>query len=152
MAKIRQAKSKVNCSLLFNEQTKDITCRRDPDDILHFNIQQQWIHHSPDGFEWGYGGSGPADFALNILRVHGLPWSLAWKLHHKFKFEFLDAGRPYLKVIGGTIKAEHIRMWIEAELCQPDMVQWLCDQVAVLDETLQTMESNLWAIDREATP
>jgi hypothetical protein len=25
------------------------------------------IHHSPDGYEWGYGGSGPADLALNIL-------------------------------------------------------------------------------------
>lgn len=23
--------------------------------------------HSPDGFEWGYGGSGPADLALSIL-------------------------------------------------------------------------------------
>ena len=23
--------------------------------------------HSPDGFEWGYGGSGPADLALSML-------------------------------------------------------------------------------------
>ena len=23
--------------------------------------------HSPDGFQWGYGGSGPADTALSIL-------------------------------------------------------------------------------------
>ena len=23
--------------------------------------------HSPDGFEWGYGGSGPSDLALSIL-------------------------------------------------------------------------------------
>ena len=23
--------------------------------------------HSPDGFNWGYGGSGPADTALSIL-------------------------------------------------------------------------------------
>ncbi|MBT9252140.1 MAG: hypothetical protein KM296_00220 [Brockia lithotrophica] len=23
--------------------------------------------HSPTGFEWGYGGSGPADLALSIL-------------------------------------------------------------------------------------
>jgi len=26
--------------------------------------------HSPDGFEWGYGGSGPADLALSILAHH----------------------------------------------------------------------------------
>jgi len=25
------------------------------------------IHDSPTGFEWGYGGSGPADLALSIL-------------------------------------------------------------------------------------
>ena len=25
------------------------------------------VRHSPDGFEWGYGGSGPADLALSIL-------------------------------------------------------------------------------------
>lgn len=24
-------------------------------------------HHSPDGFEWGFSGSGPADLALAIL-------------------------------------------------------------------------------------
>jgi hypothetical protein len=29
--------------------------------------------HSPDGFEWGYGGSGPADLALSILaHAYGL--------------------------------------------------------------------------------
>ena len=25
------------------------------------------IRHSPTGFEWGYGGSGPADLALSVL-------------------------------------------------------------------------------------
>jgi len=24
-------------------------------------------YHSPDGFEWGYGGSGPADLSLSML-------------------------------------------------------------------------------------
>ena len=27
-------------------------------------------YHSPDGFEWSYGGSGPADLALSILADH----------------------------------------------------------------------------------
>src|SRR5512135_81505 len=26
------------------------------------------VKHSPTGFSWGYGGSGPADLALSILR------------------------------------------------------------------------------------
>lgn len=28
---------------------------------------QKVCHHSPDGFNWGYGGSGPAQLALAIL-------------------------------------------------------------------------------------
>lgn len=33
---------------------------------------QQYRNHSPDGFNWGYGGSGPAQLALAImLRLTG---------------------------------------------------------------------------------
>ncbi|MBA7465149.1 hypothetical protein ES707_00311 [subsurface metagenome] len=28
---------------------------------------QKIVNHSPDGFNWGYGGSGPAQLALAIL-------------------------------------------------------------------------------------
>lgn len=31
-----------------------------------YNLQHH-IRHSPDGFEWGYGGSGPAELARCIL-------------------------------------------------------------------------------------
>ncbi len=27
-------------------------------------------NHSPDGFNWGYGGSGPAQFALGLLMLY----------------------------------------------------------------------------------
>jgi hypothetical protein len=30
-------------------------------------LEHRVRYHSPDGFEWGYGGSGPAELALNIL-------------------------------------------------------------------------------------
>lgn len=60
--------------LPFNPYTKDVVCRRDGSRRsgtykLHFNISQTLVQHSPDGFEWGYQGSGPADFALNILHL-----------------------------------------------------------------------------------
>lgn len=29
-------------------------------------LSQKRINHSPDGFNWGYGGSGPAQLALAI--------------------------------------------------------------------------------------
>lgn len=35
-------------------------------------LSQKYHNHSPDGFNWGYGGSGPAQLALAImLKVTG---------------------------------------------------------------------------------
>lgn len=35
---------------------------------------QKYHNHSPDGFNWGYGGSGPAQLALAImLKLTGKP-------------------------------------------------------------------------------
>jgi hypothetical protein len=31
------------------------------------NVPHLVTYHSPSGFAWGYGGSGPADLALTIL-------------------------------------------------------------------------------------
>ena len=46
----------------------DIVCRRGADGTAVVDgIRQSWVWHSPTGFEWSYGGSGPADLALNIL-------------------------------------------------------------------------------------
>lgn len=46
----------------------DIVCRRRPDGTAVVEgIRQVWVWHSPTGFELGYGGSGPAALALNIL-------------------------------------------------------------------------------------
>lgn len=30
-------------------------------------VSQQFRNHSPDGFNWGYGGSGPAQLALAVM-------------------------------------------------------------------------------------
>lgn len=43
-------------------------------------------NHSPTGFEWGYGGSGPAQLALAILADHFGNDDLAQKLYQDFKF------------------------------------------------------------------
>lgn len=32
-----------------------------------FLLEHRLVRHSPDGFAWGYGGSGPSDLALNML-------------------------------------------------------------------------------------
>src|SRR5947209_15039234 len=38
-------------------------------------------NHSPDGFEWGYGGSGPAQSALALLLDHTRNRGVALKLY-----------------------------------------------------------------------
>lgn len=42
-------------------------------------------NHSPTGFEWGYGGSGPAQLALAILAHHLEDDERALRLYQRFK-------------------------------------------------------------------
>ena len=42
--------------------------------------------HSPTGFEWGYGGSGPAQLALALLTDHLGDDERAVALHQDFKW------------------------------------------------------------------
>jgi len=68
------------------------------------NVPHHVVSHSPTGYEFGHGGSGPADLALNILQDYmlnndyvgprtecrsGWCFAAAWALHHYFKFEFI---------------------------------------------------------------
>lgn len=72
------------------------------------DIPQHFVVHSPDGFEWGYGGSGPADLALNIVGLFVPPYE-AWRLHQHYKFTViaqLDRHGPH------TITADSVRAWI----------------------------------------
>ncbi len=57
------------------------------DTILDLRPSQKLFNHSPDGFQWGYGGSGPAQLALAILLdVTGdEEFSVRW--HQIFKSE-----------------------------------------------------------------
>ncbi len=48
---------------------------------------QKHHNHSPDGFNWGYGGSGPAQLALAImLKIKGSPDG-----YQEFKFKTIAA-------------------------------------------------------------
>jgi DNA-directed RNA polymerase subunit RPC12/RpoP len=86
---------------------KDIICFRD-DDGIHTNVPQRIKQHSPTGFEWGYGGSGPADLALNILSLFA-GQEFAERYHQDFKREFI-ASMPHE---GGMIRREDIIQWIK---------------------------------------
>lgn len=88
------------------------------------NVPHIHVHHSPSGFEYGYGGSGPADLALNLAEfvVNGIKpdanaqavklWDgstctyEAWIIHHDLKFKLLsglkqseDYRVPYVRIL-----------------------------------------------------
>ena len=113
--------------LPFDPEMMDVVCARVPDgayDRPVFNVTQAVIHHSPSGLEYGYTGSGPADFALNVLALflpvgcdgekpfrcyQGECSATAFRLHQAFKIDFIARLPPE----GGTIRGDDIRAWLD---------------------------------------
>lgn len=86
----------------------DIICKRTEQGPV-FNIPHLHKKHSPSGMEWGYGGSGPADFALNALAAYiGREAAERDGLYQEFKWDFI-APMPFL---GGTIKRKAVIEWL----------------------------------------
>jgi len=50
---------------------------------------RELYNHSPDGFSWGYGGSGPAQLALAILLEHTQDVHVAASNYQQFKFDVI---------------------------------------------------------------
>jgi len=94
--------------------TGDVVCSRDAEGIKT-NVPRRIIKHSPTGFEWGYAGSGPADFALNILSVFiGQEKAEGGGLYQLFKQDFVTP----LPQEGGTIPRAEILKWIEVQAAE----------------------------------
>jgi len=60
------------------------------------------IRHSPDGFQWGYGGSGPSDTALGILTDCAPDKAERW--YQAFKWDFLITTGDVLCIPEAAIK------------------------------------------------
>jgi len=58
-----------------------------PDELSPIASQKVY-NHSPDGFCWGYGGSGPAQLALALLMRY-LPTNSAVNAYQDFKFAII---------------------------------------------------------------
>src|SRR5437879_1225351 len=67
-------------------------------------------NHSPTGFEWGYGGSGPAQLALALLAHHLGDDNAAVALHQEFKHAVITR----LDQRGWTLTSEQIRAAIDS--------------------------------------
>lgn len=107
---------------------ESIVCIRGKNGLMT-NVPCLVKHHSPTGYEIGYGGSGPADFALNIIEnllrrigYEGKTTNDTWdkrrifaksyELHQDFKWAFVAT----LPRDGGSIKTNDAIAWIEAHM------------------------------------
>lgn len=73
---------------------------------LEMDISLALRNHSPDGPEWGYGGSGPAQLALAMLLwVLIAPEALA--LYQLYKFQVISS----LPHEGWTLTDNDVREW-----------------------------------------
>lgn len=64
-------------------------------------------NHSPDGFEWGYGGSGPAQLALAILACVIHDDEMAVRFHQRYKVAVVGG----LPKEGWFITVQSVRDW-----------------------------------------
>ena len=63
-------------------------------------------NHSPDGFEWGYPGSGPAQLALAILLDYTQSRKIAELLYQRFKHSHIaPADKDGWQIDGEQIEA-----------------------------------------------
>ena len=77
---------------------------------------QKIVNHSPDGFNWGYGGSGPAQLALAILlrclskrealsRYQQFKWDVIAKLPQSdFEIEVDSKHKCLVRILGALGK------------------------------------------------
>jgi len=81
------------------------------EDLLSPGPSQRLWNHSPTGFSWGYGGSGPAQLALALLYDVTGDKELSVKLHQDFKGNFVASWEG-----DWEITDEEIRDWLEMQL------------------------------------
>lgn len=102
--------------------------RRVGEHEIYTNVPHIVAHHSPQGYEWGYAGSGPSDLALNIVELvlrkinyQGATTNKVWdkstifvkslELHQEFKFHFIT---PMARE-GGVLPYETVETWVRVQ-------------------------------------
>lgn len=69
-----------------SEPTEGRAYFRGDDKVLHpLPLRTDRVNHSPDGHEWGYGGSGPAQLAHDMIAHATGNDALAGRVYQKFK-------------------------------------------------------------------
>ena len=79
--------------------------------ILKPDRSQAVKNHSPDGFNWGYGGSGPAQLALAILLEVSNDVETALRYYHDFEQQVIAVIQS--QETNWKIEENKIIQWLE---------------------------------------
>jgi len=117
--------------MINNYITHGLITGRQPDGQSAINIEQAIRHHSPNGLEYGYNGSGPADLALNVLHkelgllnYQGPRSGPLWDGQTTFQIvldhyqEFKNTFIMLLPNSGGQVDRYTIQSWLSSRLTQ----------------------------------
>ena len=84
---------------------------------LDFRPSLKVWNHSPTGFSWGYGGSGPAQLALALLLDATGNKRVALAMHQEFKWQFVARWSS-----SWTMTSSEIQKWVaEQPVAQAEM-------------------------------
>lgn len=78
----------------------------DERDVRELDPRLDLVNHSPTGFEWGYGGSGPAQLALALL-ADATDDEIALSRHQEFK----DRSVALFPSINWVITRKEVKKW-----------------------------------------
>lgn len=99
---------------LEEHQMGEVTITVKEGDVFWYRLELEpslkVANHSPTGFEFGYGGSGPAQTALAILLDFTNDERLAQCFHQDFKWKFIGG----IQHPGGVIEAQEIEKFLKA--------------------------------------
>ena len=81
------------------------------------------VQHSPDGFQWGYGGSGPAQLAAAILYETTNNPELTRRYYQDFKFDHVSQWEDTFEINELEIKIWLSLVGAEIEILGTDQVR-----------------------------
>ncbi|VVB51639.1 Uncharacterised protein [uncultured archaeon] len=76
-------------TILGNDEDRIVAAHRPGQSARPLPLHLQIVNHSPTGFCWGYGGSGPAQLAFAILYDYLRDKERALSLYQDFKFKII---------------------------------------------------------------
>ncbi len=82
--------------------------------VLDPRPSQKLWNHSPDGFQWSFGGSGPAQLALALMLDATDDAEVAKAHYQDFKWQFVAGWGDQWH-----ITALEILTWLQERLCDP---------------------------------